>query len=334
MGLSILGYNQELASIFKEPFTVDANGDFNEINGHSPIIGWSYDGNPIYGPFGYTDSDDINSTLKIIQPGYVKDSSKITNRPVGFSDGFFIEDYIFDGSGDLDTHNGRFCKTPEFPNGVYAYFASVEIGSGGELEPKYPYFVGNTYKSPVLDENITLTQDFDFNNSNLLRNTLPYKVGDEHADNDFIIESSERIRQFSTIESVTMGDIDNVTVLDGGDGYQIGDFTVFDDRGTNGSGLRAQVDEIVGIAVSTIQTTQTRYQNAVLTWKNGNEVVANYTLLEMNDKDTVKVSGLSTSIVRLADSFAVGVKTEQTGLAKMIERRRFFSFDTCHCDFI
>jgi len=316
LGLSILGYNQELASIFKEPFTVDANGDFNEINGHSPIIGWSYDGNPIYGPFGYTDPDDINSPLKILQPGYVKDSSKITNRPVGFSDGFFIEDYIFDGSGDLDTHNGRFCKTPEFPNGVYAYFAAVEIGSGGELEPKYPYFVGNTYKSPVLEENITLTQEFDFNNSNLLRNTLPYKVGDEHADNDFIIESSERIRQFSTIESVTMGNIDNVTVLDGGDNYQIGDFTVFDDSGTNGSGLRAQVDEIVGIAVSTIQTTQTRYQNAVLTWKNSKEVIANYTLLEMNDKDTVKVSGLSTSIVRLADSFAVGVKTEQTGLAK------------------
>ena len=52
LGLSILGYNQELASIFKEPFTVDGNGDFDEINGHSPIIGWSYDGNPIYGPFG------------------------------------------------------------------------------------------------------------------------------------------------------------------------------------------------------------------------------------------------------------------------------------------
>ena len=99
------------------------------------------------------------------------------------------------------------------------------------------------------------------------------------------------MRQFSTIESVTMGDIDNVTVLDGGDNYQIGDFTVFDDTGTNGSGLRAQVDEIVGIAVSTIQTTQTRYENAVLTWENSREVTANHILLEMNDKDTVKVSG-------------------------------------------
>ena len=57
-----------------------------------------YDGNPIYGPFGYSDADDINSDLKIIQPSYKTDISKlVTNRPVGFKHGFFVEDNVFDG---------------------------------------------------------------------------------------------------------------------------------------------------------------------------------------------------------------------------------------------
>ena len=45
--------------------------------------------------------------------------------PSGFGAGFFVEDYIFNNSGDLDENNGRFAKTPDFPNGVYAYFAGI-----------------------------------------------------------------------------------------------------------------------------------------------------------------------------------------------------------------
>ena len=42
--------------------------------------------------------------------------------------------------------------------------------------------------------------------------------------------------------------------MNGGDGYKVGDTTNFDDEGTNGSGFRAQVDEIVGIGISNIET--------------------------------------------------------------------------------
>ena len=38
----------------------------------------------------------------------------------------FVEDYHYDNSGDLDEHNGRFAKTKEFPNGVYAYHATID----------------------------------------------------------------------------------------------------------------------------------------------------------------------------------------------------------------
>jgi len=42
---------------------------------------------------------------------------------------------------DLDEYNGRFCVTPEFPNGTYAYF--VAITSNGL--PAFPYNVGRRY---------------------------------------------------------------------------------------------------------------------------------------------------------------------------------------------
>jgi hypothetical protein len=47
---------------------------------------------------------------------------------------------------DLDEYNGRFCVTPEFPNGTYAYF--VAIGSSGA--PVFPYNIGRAfYGSPT-----------------------------------------------------------------------------------------------------------------------------------------------------------------------------------------
>ena len=39
--------------------------------------------------------------------------------------GYFREDYEFVAHAEpfyLDEHNGRFCVTPEYPNGTYAYF--------------------------------------------------------------------------------------------------------------------------------------------------------------------------------------------------------------------
>ncbi|MCB1225194.1 MAG: sulfatase-like hydrolase/transferase [Verrucomicrobiales bacterium] len=42
---------------------------------------------------------------------------------------------------DLDLHNGRFCVTPEFPGGTYAYFVAI-LPDG---TPVFPYNIGRTY---------------------------------------------------------------------------------------------------------------------------------------------------------------------------------------------
>ena len=92
----IYGYSQDLANNYYD------SGLF-----HSPIIGWSYDGNPIYGPYGYSDPNNVQSGVRIINPSYTLNTSKVYNRP-SFSSGFFIEDFDYTGNGDLDRHNGRF----------------------------------------------------------------------------------------------------------------------------------------------------------------------------------------------------------------------------------
>ena len=42
---------------------------------------------------------------------------------------------------DLDQYNGRFCVTPEFPNGTYAYFVAID----GNGVPVFPYNIGRAY---------------------------------------------------------------------------------------------------------------------------------------------------------------------------------------------
>lgn len=56
---------------------------------------------------------------------------------------------------DLDEYNGRFCVTPEFPGGTYAYF--VSIASNGT--PVFPYNIGRSfYGSPTGNAVVSLAE--------------------------------------------------------------------------------------------------------------------------------------------------------------------------------
>ena len=64
--------------------------------------------------------------------------------------GSYAEDFEYvAGSGDLDEHNGRFCITPEYPEGTYAYFATIDADGVST----YPYVIGPTYYGVVATEN-------------------------------------------------------------------------------------------------------------------------------------------------------------------------------------
>ena len=132
------------------------NDNFRHPSGHSKIIGYCFDGFPIYGPYGYRDPLNVNGPVSLMKSSY-KLKEEDEHRPENYkftdtfidntgtvqeiSPGFFIQDYRYaDGTGDLDEYNGRFCYTPEFPAGTYAYFLTFEDAS---LEtPAFPYIVG------------------------------------------------------------------------------------------------------------------------------------------------------------------------------------------------
>jgi hypothetical protein len=97
---------------------------------HSPMIGWAADGFPIYALNGYSDPLYAGSAVVKLKTSYrlkVGARPPQPEAPGGTYDGAFVQDYEYaEGLGDLDECNGRFCVTPEFPGGTYAYFMTKE----------------------------------------------------------------------------------------------------------------------------------------------------------------------------------------------------------------
>jgi hypothetical protein len=93
---------------------------------HSPQIGWAADGFPVYALYGYGDAKKAASAIVELKSSFrLKDGERPGGdaAPGGKYDGTFVQDYKFvAGAGELDECNGRFCVTPEFPDGTYAYF--------------------------------------------------------------------------------------------------------------------------------------------------------------------------------------------------------------------
>ena len=89
---------------------------------HSPLVGWSMDGYPIYAFYGW---DDDRGVIEVSSSWVLRSGPRPSGQgePGGTYDGAFSADYQYvSGAGNLDECNGRFAVTPEFPEGTYAYF--------------------------------------------------------------------------------------------------------------------------------------------------------------------------------------------------------------------
>ncbi|HUA39008.1 MAG TPA: YHYH protein [Candidatus Sulfopaludibacter sp.] len=166
--------------------------DTNAPAEHSPILAWTADGFPLYGPYGYSDPTNPAGGIRRMVSGYVPRNGRngtdnldyngaarstipawaqrlfgvsanqtgptvSTDYPFGryMEDNAYLGDLTNAATGsnyqqgvdfDLDEYNGRWCVTPEFPDGTYAYF--VAIDSNGV--PVFPYNIGRAfYGDPV-----------------------------------------------------------------------------------------------------------------------------------------------------------------------------------------
>lgn len=170
-------------------------------NQHSPLIGFAYDGFPIYGAYGYKNADGTGGITRI-KSGYQLRNITVRTHHANGTDvadgpavsatyplGYFREDYEFVSrpteADYLDIHNGRFCKTPEYPNGTYAYFCTVDANHNSA----YPYAVGPTFYGVVsaskvtsITESVTTytrtTPTNDLENNDLKVNIFPNPTAD------------------------------------------------------------------------------------------------------------------------------------------------------------
>ena len=213
--------------------------DNSELNPtrHSPILGWSFDGHPIYGPYAYVDRENKNpyNQLKLMVSSYRVKSTRDA-LITGLSDtmGTYIEDYEYiEGSGDLDQYNGRFCVTPEYPAGVYAYFCTLDGTTGN---PKFPYFVGPEFYSQAdsvnwkgngLQQNFTedavrYKAPYIYTDTSIVRrkelgDPVEYVLALEDATTPLVLETSESTNmQFIGFVDVGIGYYDYFPTIKGG----------------------------------------------------------------------------------------------------------------------
>ena len=286
---------------------------------HSPIVGWAYDGNPIYGPFAIVDGNK-----KYIESSYRKlagqrvDGPNISIYPAGF----FIEDFTYvEGTGDLDEHNGRFAPTPEYPNGVYAYYTTVEpiqVNNAnspfdGVRTPLFPYIIGDSYYSTLDKFNTAFesTQDLDPISLGFVRNTQAYNINEY----DFVPNANKNTNIISKITKTKNGFVDRIEIVNSGKDYNVGDKLVFDNSITGGFGAIGQVNFIEGPGISTITSTITEIDDIVLI-SNGDTVTGIHTgPHNLANNAFVEVIGISTSThTNLTTQSRIKVKTVRSGI--------------------
>ena len=176
--------------------------------GHSPILGWAFDGYPIYGQIGFTSFAD--DTLTLLKSSYVN--------------GKYKQD-----SGDLDLCNGIYRKTPEFPLGIYHYVCTLDTTTLTDYQ--FPYVLGAFKGIPDIN-NFILVEETE---------TIDYTIGEDENDStlttldsvdyDIKLRSIKSVNDRfngNTINNVNISEDENSITIEQGEKPLIKNFTGLD----------------------------------------------------------------------------------------------------------
>lgn len=221
----------------------------NRIAGttHSPIIGYAYDGNPIYGPFGYSDPVDSTSSISRISSGYVLQGSRQNGPDTGrYPLGSFIDDYkwvpsVNSGKTELDSNNGRFCVTPDYPKGTYAYYISVDSSDN----PVFPYILGQNFYSLPVDSNY---------NSNISQDDIPTGLKSLRSE----LSEQNGFQFAGLIQDVKLGNVSSGYVESSQNNFSPDNNVYIDNSKIDGKGAVVQVEQVTGKNITSIESVQTK----------------------------------------------------------------------------
>ena len=309
--------SKEIRKILNDNLT-EAGGTFVEnptLQSHSPIIGWAYDGNPIYGPYGNAksipDSTGTGGLTRIASSYKLSPITDTSLRP-SYPDGYFIEDYNFDNSGHLDEYNGRFMVNSDFPNGTYAYFSTLDV----DKKESFPYITFNHHNATDSFNYDVLKNQSDtyLNTGDYRRNITPQGISEKYKkypvfDDNF--NSNVDLKVTLTKKS----GISSVIVEEGGQNYKVGDRVLF----SNESNINCKVKEVLGKNIVSIASSEIINDNLIFTFLD--KKVTAFSTLPHNfiDGDIIEISGISSSAYKFAEGLkSINVPTKVASLSVAI----------------
>ena len=259
-----------------------------------------------------------------MKSGYVEESSIKENRPPlsVFPAGFFCDDFTYKAVSDetvLDENNGRFCVTPQYPNGTYAYFATID-DSGAEQEgqfntfklPVYPYLIGKNYYSTPNDFNLldSSNQDaYELENSDWCRNTVPYNLIHDNEAYYPYMPLPNNLSQTIDVVGTKFGVLESIGIETGGKNYQMGDKVVFDNTDTKGLDAAAKVSRLLGKSVSSVSVATSSITDVEI-YPSDQKGIYSIVSTEPNqfiDRDIITVTGLSTTSSEIEGVYNAGI---------------------------
>lgn len=304
------------------------NSQETAFTDHSPIVGWAYDGNPIYGPYGYSKKD--GGLVTLMKSSYKLNSSRVDGPPVSvFPLGFFVEDYTYYENGNddyLDKNNGRFCITPEYPNGTYAYFTTINsdtIESSGLFKnfklPTFPYTLGDKYYSTPNEFNFKKSSnqdDYDIESNNWCRNTVSYNLREDGVDYPYIY-SPNNLSQTGEILSTSRGKVSRVDVKSSGNNYKVGDTLNFSGSDGTGYGAAGKISRLEGRSVNSISASTSKVSDIELipSKKKGTYIVESTSPHNFSALDIINISGISTTSSKIEGFYTIGVSSERFAIS-------------------
>lgn len=195
---------------------------------HSPLLGFAFDGFPVYGAYGFANSDGSGGIVRIessyqlrniTQRTHYADGTDVPDGPdvdLTYPLGAYMEDYEYvQDLGHLNEYNVRYSVTPEYPGGTYAYYLTVDENWNSQ----FPYTIGpEAYFGVVTGGNIAAINEAVTNYSPLLPIEL-IALDATLQTNDVLVEwftQSEINNDYFTVERSADGmNFENVGMVKG-----------------------------------------------------------------------------------------------------------------------
>ena len=284
---------------------------------HSPIIGWAYDGNPIYGPYGNAfavpDATGNFGGVKRIESSYSLNAISDTSlRPAvtSYANGFFVDDYEYnEDAGDLDEYNGRYVINDDFPEGSYAYFSTIDTDSGSS-SPTYPYTTLRHFnKTDSFNYDSLIDQSDEFLNSGSYRRNVTHLGLNGDYRRYRFLDEPKRSGTSILIDSVRSAGLTTIFIDHSGDNYGVGDAVTFADSDV----VNGKIKDVFGKNIVSIASSSVSIDSLTFSVKNNTATAFSTLPHAYKDGDAVQISGITSfAYSSLEGSKFIGVTTTIT----------------------